>query len=105
MLFYALKLTDQYKKYYDKYFPDFERHFKLPMQIKDIPKFFRQYKGHVKEITGKTLAVCVYEIGSKKLSHLQMTKDCDTLLTEDFIDLGVIIKRKGKGVGIGNAND
>ena len=56
---YKSKLTNQYKKYYDKYFPDFERHFKLPMQIKDIPKFSRQYKDHVKAITGKTLAVCV----------------------------------------------
>ena len=83
---YKSKLTDQYKKYYDQYFPDFERHFKLPMQMKDIPTFSRQYKDHVKEITGKTLAVCVYEIGSKKLSHLQITKDYDALLTKDVID-------------------
>ena len=29
---YKSKLTNQYKKYYDKYFQDFERHFKLPIK-------------------------------------------------------------------------
>ena len=91
---YKSKLTDQYKKYYDKYFPDFERHFKLSMQIEDISKFTKQYKYHVKAITGKTLAVNVSTIEAKKLSHLQITKDCNALLTEDVIDLGVITKRK-----------
>ena len=103
---YKSKLTDQYTNYYDKYFPDFERHFKLLMQIKDIPKFTNQYKGH-KAITGKTLAVNVFTIEAKKLSHLQITKDCNALLTEDVIDLGVITKRKGKGddIGISNTDD
>ena len=92
---YKSKLTNQYKKYYDRYFPDFESHFKLPMQIKDISNFTKHYQDHVKAITGKLLAVNVFTIDAKKLSHLQITKDYNALLTEDVIDLGVITKRKG----------
>ena len=40
------------------------------MQKKYIPKFTKQYKDHVKAITGKTLAVNVFTIEAKKLSHL-----------------------------------
>ena len=71
------------------------------MQIKDIPKFTKQYKDHVKAITGKTLAVNVFTTEAKTLSHLQITKDCNALLTEDVIDLVVTTKRKGKGDDIG----
>ena len=61
----------------------------------------------MKPITGKTLAVNVFAIEAKKRSHLQITKDCNTLLTEDVIDLGVIPKRKGNGddIGISNTDD
>ena len=58
----------------------------------------------MKEIIGKTLAVCVYEIGLKMLRYLQITMDCNALLTENVIDLGVITKSKGKVDNIDNGN-
>ena len=60
-----------------------------------------------KAITGKTLAVNIFTIEAKKLSQMQITKDCNAVLTEVVIDLGVTTKRKGKGknIGISNTDD
>ena len=49
------------------------------MQITEIPKFCDKYKDNVKQITKKTLAVSIFEIGSKNLEIFLLTRDRDAL--------------------------
>ena len=86
--------VDEYRKYYDDSFPEFENHFNLPMPIKDIYKFTEKYKDNVKEKTGKTLAINVFEIEQKSLNPLLITRDCEVLQNDESIDLGVTMKAK-----------